>query len=51
MNAERSARLTVNLTPEQHAALRRFAEEHRWPLSTAAVVLIERGLAEAGQSA
>ena len=46
MNAERTERLTVNLAPEQHAGLRRFAERHRWTLSTAAAVLIERGLAE-----
>jgi hypothetical protein len=46
MNAERSERTTVNLTPEQHAALERFAVRHRWSVSTAAAVLIERGLAE-----
>jgi hypothetical protein len=45
MNAERTERITVNLAPEQHAALQRFAERHRWTLSTAAAVLIERGLA------
>ena len=49
MNAERTERLTVNLAPEQHAALRRFAERHRWTLSTAAAVLIERGLTQEEQ--
>jgi hypothetical protein len=44
--AERTARFTVNLAPEQMNALLRFAELHRWPLSTAAAVLIERALAE-----
>jgi len=50
MNAERSERLTVNLSPEQLAALRRFAERHEWTLSTAAAVLIKRGLAEDGHA-
>jgi hypothetical protein len=44
MNAERTERITVNLAPAQLAALRAFAEQHRWTISTAAAVLIERGL-------
>jgi len=49
MNAERTERLTANLTPDVMEQLARFAERHRWTLSTAAAVLIERGLAENGE--
>lgn len=45
MNADRSARITVNLTPEQLEKLDRFAEANHWTRSTAVTVLIERGLA------
>jgi hypothetical protein len=48
MDAIRTERVTVNLAPEQLAQLDRFAEAHRWTRSTAAAVLIERGLAEEG---
>jgi len=46
MEAVRAERTTVNLTPELLRQLDRFAGEHRWPRSTAAVVLIERGLGQ-----
>jgi len=46
MDAARSERVTVNLTPEQTQRLDRFAEQNRWTRSTAAAVLIERGLAD-----
>ncbi len=46
MNAERTERISVNLTPEIMTELRSYAQRHHWTLSTAAVVLIERGLAE-----
>jgi predicted transcriptional regulator len=46
MDAARTERVTVNLTPEASAKLDRFADERRWTRSTAAAVLIERGLAE-----
>jgi hypothetical protein len=44
MNAQRTVRITVNLTPALTALLDRYAEENRWTRSTAAAVLIERGL-------
>jgi hypothetical protein len=44
MNAQRTVRITVNLTPALTAQLDRYAEENRWTRSTAAAVLIERGL-------
>ena len=44
MAAVRTDRITVNLTPDQMSALIRFAKRHRWSLSTAAAVLIERSL-------
>lgn len=44
MNAERTERVTANLTPELAARVDRFAEQNRWTRSTAIVVLIERGL-------
>ncbi len=46
MNAERTMRITVNLTPDLLARLDRFAEQNRWTRSTAATVLIEQGLTE-----
>lgn len=46
----RTERVTVNLTPELAEQLDRFAEQNRWTRSTAAAVLIERGLAEEGTS-
>ena len=44
MDAIRTERVTVNLTPEVMARLDGFAEQHRWTLSTAAAILIEQGL-------
>jgi metal-responsive CopG/Arc/MetJ family transcriptional regulator len=44
MDATRTERITVNLTPELIEQLDRFAEQHRWTRSTAAAILIERGL-------
>lgn len=44
MDATRNERITVNLTPELLARLDLFAEQRRWTRSTAAAVLIERGL-------
>lgn len=46
MDAARTERITVNLTPDVLARLDRFAEQNRWTRSTAATVLIERGLTE-----
>jgi metal-responsive CopG/Arc/MetJ family transcriptional regulator len=46
MDAARTERVTVNLTPDAVAQLDRFAGQNRWTRSTAAAVLIERGLAE-----
>lgn len=46
MDAARTAKLSVNLTPELLERLDRFAQQNRWTLSTAAAVLIERGLPE-----
>jgi metal-responsive CopG/Arc/MetJ family transcriptional regulator len=46
MDAARTERVTVNLTPEMTERLDRFAERNRWTRSTAAAILIERGLAE-----
>jgi hypothetical protein len=40
----RSARVSVSLPPELLARLERFAAAHHWKASTAAWVLIERGL-------
>jgi len=42
----RTEKISVNLTPEQVAALDRFAAENHWSRSTAAAVLIERGLTD-----
>ncbi len=44
MNADRTERITVNLTPALLEKLDRFAERNRWTRSTAVTVLIERGL-------
>lgn len=46
MDAVRTERVTVNLTAEMAEQLDRFAEQNRWSRSTAAAVLIERGLTE-----
>jgi metal-responsive CopG/Arc/MetJ family transcriptional regulator len=42
MNANRTERITVNLTAEQVERLDRFAERNHWSRSTAVAVLIER---------
>lgn len=44
MDAIRTGKISVNLTPELMARLDRFAEQNRWTRSTAAAILIERGL-------
>jgi hypothetical protein len=44
MEALRNEKISVNLTPDQAARLDRYAERNRWSRSTAAAVLIERGL-------
>jgi metal-responsive CopG/Arc/MetJ family transcriptional regulator len=44
MDAIRTEKISVNLTPELMARLDRFAERNRWTRSTAAALLIERGL-------
>ena len=50
MDATRTERVTVNLTPEVMARLDDFAEQHRWTRSTAAAVLIEQGLGDVDAS-
>ena len=49
MNAERTARITVNLTPKLLARLDRFAEQNHWPRSTTVAILIEQGLPEGSE--
>jgi metal-responsive CopG/Arc/MetJ family transcriptional regulator len=44
MDELRSERFSVSLTPSMLAKLDAYAVEHRWTRSTAAAVLIERGL-------
>jgi metal-responsive CopG/Arc/MetJ family transcriptional regulator len=44
MDAVRTEKISVNLTPELVARLDRFAADQHWSRSTAAAVLIERGL-------
>lgn len=44
MEETRTEKISVNLTPSVLARLDRFADAHVWPRSTAAAVLIERGL-------
>lgn len=44
MDAIRTGKISVNLTPELMARLDRFAEQNHWTRSTAAAILIERGL-------
>jgi hypothetical protein len=44
MNANRTERISVNLTPEVMRALEALAAANHWTVSTAAAVLIERGL-------
>jgi hypothetical protein len=44
MEALRSEKVTVNLTAETARHLDRFANDHNWTRSTAADVLIRRGL-------
>jgi predicted transcriptional regulator len=44
MDALRSQKMTVNLTPEMAARLDRLARRNHWKPATAAAVLIERGL-------
>ena len=44
MNANRTERITVNIEPELAEQLDRFAERNHWTRSTAAAILIQRGL-------
>ncbi len=44
MEAMRNEKISVNITPELAARLDRFAVRNHWSRSTAAAVLIERGL-------
>lgn len=44
MNETRTEKISVNLTPAVLDRLDRFARSQVWPRSTAAAVLIERGL-------
>jgi metal-responsive CopG/Arc/MetJ family transcriptional regulator len=44
MDAVRTERITVNLTPDLVARVDRFAALNRWTRSTAVAVLIEQGL-------
>jgi hypothetical protein len=44
MDATRTEKISVNLTPELTAKLDQFAAANHWSRSTAAAVLIERGL-------
>jgi hypothetical protein len=44
MDAIRTEKISVNLTPDQAARLDRYAERNHWTRSTAAAVLLERGL-------
>jgi metal-responsive CopG/Arc/MetJ family transcriptional regulator len=46
MDAVRTERVTVNLTPEALARVDEFAEQNRWTRSTAIAVLIEHMLPE-----
>lgn len=45
MDAVRTEKISVNLTPDLLVHLDRFAAERHWTRSTAAAVLIEQGLA------
>ena len=44
MDALRSQKMTVNLTPADAERLARLARRNHWKPATAAAVLIERGL-------
>lgn len=44
MDAKRTERVTVNLTPEMLDKLDRYASLNLWTRSTAAAILIERAL-------
>ncbi len=49
MEETRTEKISVNLTPSVLARLDRFAQARVWPRSTAAALLIERGLDEEDQ--
>ena len=51
MDAIRTEKISVNLTPELAARLDRYAASNHWTRSTAAAVLIEQGLNQAGDDA
>jgi metal-responsive CopG/Arc/MetJ family transcriptional regulator len=44
MDENRTEKISVNLTPSALERLDAFARAHRWPRSTAAAELIEKGL-------
>jgi len=44
MDANRTERVTVNLTPDISARLDQYAAQHQWTRSTAALILIKQGL-------
>lgn len=50
MEATRTEKISVNLTPDVAAKLDRFASANHWTRSTAAAVLIERGLTDDEES-
>ena len=49
MDAIRTEKISVNLTPDLTAKLDRFAAANHWSRSTAAAILIERGLPDEQQ--
>jgi metal-responsive CopG/Arc/MetJ family transcriptional regulator len=46
MDATRTEKISVNLTPDLLEQLDRYAADNHWTRSTAAAVLIERALTE-----
>jgi hypothetical protein len=44
MDSIRTEKISVNLTPELAESLNHYAAQNHWSRSTAAAVLIERGL-------
>jgi len=50
MEATRTEKISVNLTPDQVARLDQLAARNHWSRSTAAAVLIAHGLDEADSS-
>ena len=48
MDETRSVKISIVITQYVADQLNAFAQQHRWSRSTAAAILIESGLAEAG---